>query len=149
MNVNDVNYYKLCRETAGFTQEQVIDMLHVSVRALSAYENGANVPDDVVDLMAQLYHMPLLACWHMKHHSRLGKYLPEIFEPQSNGDMVFQLIIAGDDLHPSITKIKSILRDLNIDEDEKTDFKEQLDNLKSVAGQIMSAVYHGEKELMK
>lgn len=52
-NSNCENRYKLCRENAGFTQSQAAELLHVSERSLSDYENGkTRVPEDLV---ASLY----------------------------------------------------------------------------------------------
>lgn len=127
------------------TQEDAAELLHVSERSLSAYENGATVPDDIVDRMAQVYNAPLLACWHMKYHSVLGKYLPDVFDPATNSDMAFQLILARDDLNPATEVIKEIMRDLQVDDMERLTLADQLTVLRRVAGQIMSAVIYGEK----
>lgn len=87
------NHYKSCRSTTHYTQEQAAELLHVSPRSLSDYENGhTRVPDDIVDKMATLYNSPLLAWWHLKQTSILGKYLPDMSTPQSNTDVAFQLI---------------------------------------------------------
>ncbi|MCI8442538.1 MAG: helix-turn-helix transcriptional regulator [Provencibacterium sp.] len=145
MKQDSESYYKTCRVLAGLTQEAAAELLHVSERSLSAYENGAEVPEDIVDRMSQAYNSPLLACWHMKHHNVLGKYLPDVFDPATNGDMAFQLIIARDDLDPATEIIKEIMRDLVVDEQERPALADQLEILRRVAGQIMSAVIYGEK----
>lgn len=57
------NLYKLCRTSAGFTQEAAAELLAISPRTLSDYENDrAKVPDDIVDAMSNHYKSPLLAC---------------------------------------------------------------------------------------
>ena len=55
------NYYKECRESAKLSQEQAAELLHISVRSLSDYENGKTVPaDDIVECMVDIYHTRLL-----------------------------------------------------------------------------------------
>lgn len=75
------NLYKICRTSSGLTQEQAAELLAVSQRTLSDYENDrARVPDDIVAIMAETYNSPLVAYYHLKHFSPLGRYLPEIQE---------------------------------------------------------------------
>ncbi|MCL2215440.1 MAG: helix-turn-helix transcriptional regulator [Defluviitaleaceae bacterium] len=111
MNKNCENRYKLCRETAGITQEQAAELLNVSVRQLSDYENGkAKVSDDTVERMAHHYKSHLLAWWHLKHHSVLGKYLPEVMLTSTVGDMALQAGFAQDDLTPTIESARNLAR---------------------------------------
>ena len=89
------NYYKTCRKLAGFTQESASPLLGVEPRRLSEYENGAKVPDDVVDKMAEIYNAPMLAIWHIKMSSELTrKYLPDIYPTRTNSDLWMQTSIA-------------------------------------------------------
>ena len=83
------NLYKLCRTSAGFTQEQAAELLNIAPRTLSDYENGrTRVPDDIVDAMSSNYKAPFLAWYHLKITSVLGKYLPEVVMAQINGDLI-------------------------------------------------------------
>ena len=51
----DKTIYKICREQAGYTQEQAAELLHISVRMLCRYESGeAVVPNDLVAGMVTL-----------------------------------------------------------------------------------------------
>lgn len=57
------NLYKLCRTSAGFTQEQAAELLNIAPRTLSDCENGkTRVPDDIVDAMSNHYKSPLANC---------------------------------------------------------------------------------------
>ena len=50
------NIYKICRKSAGFTQEAAAERLGISVESLRAYETGQRVPpDEVVETMSDLY----------------------------------------------------------------------------------------------
>jgi len=65
MNVSCENRYKACRENTGFTQAQAAEILHVSERSLSDYENDkTKVPDDIVLRMSEIYSAPTLVWWH-------------------------------------------------------------------------------------
>jgi len=133
------NRYKLCRENAGFTQEHAAELLHISVRTLSDYENGhAKVPDDVVDAMAGHYHSPLLAWWHLKNHSVLGKYLPEVSMPETIGDMAFQAILAQDDLAPTIEAVKNLAKQILVDGEWCADKMQDLSNTVEIWRQVKS-----------
>lgn len=139
------NMYKVCRCTAGFTQERAAELLVVAPRTLSDYENGrANVPDDVVAKMAEIYKSPLLAWWHLRETSVLGKYIPDIVMPQTNGDMAFQLIIAEDELKTSVQEIKRIIAAGEIGGVESELFKNNIDILRNINAKLLSVVIYAE-----
>jgi len=140
------NRYKVSRANSGMTQESAASVLSVSPRTLSDYENGrAKVPDDIVATMSEVYKCPLLAWWHLRETSVLGKFLPDIQMPQTNGDMVFQLIIAQDDLAPRIDTIKQILSDGVICEHEQHDFDSAVQGLKQIKAKIMSSILYAKQ----
>jgi transcriptional regulator with XRE-family HTH domain len=139
------NRYRVCREAAGLTQESAAELLCVSVRTLSDYENGhSKVPDDTVDMMAGVYQAPLLAWWHIKTQSPLGKYLPDLQEPATNGDMAFQAILASDDLGEAAMIIKSIMGDGVIDESEREMLGAAMGYLQSGSGKALSSLAYGK-----
>lgn len=147
MSNNCGNRYKICRETTGFTQLQAAELLHVSERSLSDYENSkTRVPDDVVANMAEIYLSPLLAWWHLKETSPLGKFLPEMVMPQTNGDMAFQLVLADDQLSPAVDMIKKIMSNGQIDEDEWENFYQCIDTIQSVNGKLFSAIVYAKQK---
>lgn len=145
MNNNRYFYYGACREHAGMTQESAAEMLHIAVRTLSKYENEGGVPDCTVDAMCRLYNTPLLAWWHLKNFSELGKYLPSISVVTTTGDLIFQLLLAKDELGAAFDALKGIYADEKIDTDEQAAYIEKTDVLRSVGGKIMSATVYADK----
>jgi len=153
MSKNIENHYKTSRTTAAITQEQAAELLGVAPRTLSDYENGhAKVPDDIVTAMAKVYKCPLLVWWHLKNHSIFGEFLPDISVPQTNGDMAFQLILAQDDLMPTVTAIKQIVANRKICENTgdmcdntRQEFTQAVNGIKGVKSKLFSAVVYAEK----
>lgn len=141
MSKTCILYYKTCRESAGIKQEEAAENLNVSIRTLSDYENGkARVPDDIVDSMAKLYRSPLLAWWHLKSNSVLGKYLPDVVIPKTEVDMVFQSILAKDKLSPVIDGLKEIMSDGIIDEMEEDLLEDHIDDMRIVNNKLTSII---------
>lgn len=141
MNKECLYYYKTCRESAGIKQEVAAEFLNVSCRTLSDYENGrSKVPDDIVDCMAELYKSPMLAWWHLKTHSVLGKYLPDVIVPQTEVDMVFQGILAKDKLAPVVDGLKEIMSDGMIDELEEEILEGHIDDMRIVNNKLTSII---------
>lgn len=139
------NRYKTCRNATEFTQEQASELLNISVRTLSDYENGKTpVPEDIVVSMVKAYNSPLLAYYHMKENSPLGAFLPDIMPPQSYTDVAYQLIIAQDDLAPAVEAIKTIMRDGMVQEWEEEDYQKAVSCLEVVNGKIMSVILHAK-----
>lgn len=143
-------YYKTCRESAGIKQEDAANMLNVSCRTLSDYENGkSRVPDDIVDKMSELYRSPLLAWWHLKKNSVLGKYLPDVFEPKTEVDMVFQGILAKDKLSPVIEGLKEIMADGVIDELEEDELELHIGDMRIVNNKLTSIIIWHDARVKK
>ena len=141
------NRYKLSRIAAGITQERASELLSVSTRGLSDYENGhTRVPDDIVAAMAEVYKSPLLAWWHLKQTSVLGRYLPDPIMPQTNSDMAFQLILAQDDLAPTVHEIKRIMANGEIDPDEQEDFNTAIEIIRTVNAKLLSVIIYASHQ---
>lgn len=150
MNKVCMLYYKTCRESAGIKQESAADYLNVSIRSLSDYENGkARVPDDIVDKMAETYRSPLLAWWHLKTNSVLGKYLPDVIIPKTEVDMVFQGILAKDKLSPIIDGLKEIMSDGTIDVLEEEILEEHIDEMRIVNNKLTSIILWNDARTKK
>lgn len=140
------NRYKICRETTGLTQYEASELLHISERSLSDYENDkTKVPEDIVANMADIYKAPLLGWWHLRETSLLGRFLPEFVMPQTNGDMAFQLVLADDQLTPAVDMIKKIMSNGQIDECEWDDFYKCIEAIKSVNSKLFSAIVYAKQ----
>jgi len=133
-----INYYKECRELAGFTQETAAEKLNISVRALSGYENGTKVQDDIVDAMSTEYNAPLLAIWHLKENSVLGKWLPDFQPTRTQNDMGFNTVLASVDVANAEIYIKKILADGFITVEEMNDIDIYENHIKSATGKLLS-----------
>jgi DNA-binding XRE family transcriptional regulator len=150
MSGNCINRYKLCRETAHFTQEHAAELLHISPRTLSDYENGhTKVPDDIVDAMATHYKCPLLAWWHLKTHSILGKYLPDVVMPSTVGDMALQVVFAQDDLASTVEISKQFAKQIMLTgkwcEKSKKDLRNTMEVWRQVKTNLMSAIVYAKQ----
>ncbi|MFS8542113.1 MAG: helix-turn-helix transcriptional regulator, partial [Tissierellales bacterium] len=61
------NIYRIARKSAGYTQEEAAELLHVSPRSLSDYEQGKTIPpDDVVCKMVEIYGARWLGYEHLR-----------------------------------------------------------------------------------
>jgi DNA-binding XRE family transcriptional regulator len=146
MNKDCENRYKICRNNAGFTQEQAAEFLNVATRTLSDYENGkTTVPDTIVASMAEHYRAPVLAWWHLKTTSVLGKFLPEIIMPVTNGDMALLAILAQDELADAIRGMKRAMPDLKLEDDYRDEFRVSISLIKKAYGKLFSIVAHAEQ----
>ena len=150
MNKECENRYKICREIAGLTQEQAAEKLSVSLRMLSNYENDHSpVPDDIVDAMAELYDCTLLALWHLKETSVLGRHLPTITMPQTNGDMAFELILAQDGLAPSVMEVKRIVSSGEFCEVKKLELEKAMEAIRQAKSKLWAVILYAGKLIEK
>lgn len=143
------SYYKTCRKLAGLTQEQASEPIGVEVRRLSDYENGSKVPDDVVDRMADVYNAPLLAIWHLKENSPLGRYLPNVIETQTNNDLGFQTVLANKDTDKAEDYIVAILEDGLLTGEDMPNVEAYIVSIDAAIGKLLSAKAYIEKERRK
>lgn len=137
---------KICRETAGFTQEMASSLLHISVRTLGSYESGANVPDDIVFQMIKLYDMPVIG-YEWLRNTKTGRLLLPDIESRNLPETILCLLVDLD------TADKYTMDLINIGQDGKVDAKEQplycriVENLKPILKTVFSLNFYKKKKL--
>lgn len=142
------NYYKMCRENAGFNQDYAAGALGVAVRTLSDYENDKMpVPDDIVDHMCKIYDTRYLAMWHLKNKSRLGQYLPDFFEPQTIGDMMFSFALAQDGVGEAYDSIRKIFSDRHLSVGELPSMTDAVKVAREALKNLTSIVLYAEQQI--
>lgn len=105
-----VNIYALYRKKAGLTQEKAANKLHISRRQFQKYEMcKPRPPDDIVEKMTVLYGDKMLLWHYAKSHDIFGRFLPDIPEPETNGDLLFQIYAAGDKLSAAGKAVKRLM----------------------------------------
>lgn len=140
------NYYQTCRLNAGLTQSQAAELIGISVSTIAKIETDTRFPTDkTVDRMADVYNAPMLAWWHLKHHSVLGHHLPDVIQPQSDCDMALQSILMGDDITKANEVIKTLLADGIIGPDEFEDLTRYNAMIKRVSDRAASINVYVDK----
>ncbi len=132
MPENDKTIYKICREQAGYTQEQAAELLHCSVRALCRYESGeAVVPNDIADAMVRLYNDNYLAVAHLRNRSPMAAQLIPEVDPcglQTAAMRCFNRMARFLGQRPDL-RLMEIAEDGIIDENERQDLDQILTDL--------------------
>lgn len=79
MQENSRNIYQTARECKGLTQEKSAELLNISVESLRSYEGDKRFPpNDVVEIMCDIYGTQFLAYQHLKKTAKgLAKVLPQ------------------------------------------------------------------------
>lgn len=143
------SYYQTCREMAGMTQEEASVALNVSTRQLARYEAGENVPaDEYVDAMVTAYGTPMLAWWHLKHRSSLGKHLPDVILPQSDGDMCMHIAIADDEIGAAWDLMRRLRADGKFTPDEYSDLSAGVSLMETISGRMLSAATYAKQYVL-
>lgn len=146
MDKSGNNYYQSCRISAGLTQSRAAELIGISVSTLAKVETDIRFPtDETVDRMADVYKAPMLAWWHLKHHSVLGHHLPDVVQPQSDCDMALQSILMGDDIGRANEVIKALLSDGIIGPDEYEELTRYNAMIKRVSDRAASINVYIEK----
>lgn len=127
--------YKICREQAGYTQEQAAEMLNVSLRVLCRYESGEiQVPNDVVAGMVSLYNDNYVAVSHVLNSFPPTVHIiptPELCDIQTGSMRVFNRVEAFLRKRPD-HRLLAIAEDGIIDESEVQDLDDILDDLEAL-----------------
>lgn len=135
MPEHDKLVYKICREQAGYTQEQAAELLHISVRMLCRYESGeAEVPNDVVAGMVTLYNDTYVAVAHVLSSFPPAVRILPALDPcdiQTGSLRVFNRVELFLQKRPD-HKLLRIAEDGVIDETERQELDEILDDLEGL-----------------
>ncbi len=129
------NIYKICRRSAGLTQEAAAERLGISVESLRAYECGQRVPPTgVVELMVIVYNAQHLAYQHLRETNALySSVVPEI-QPKSVLEASAKLtnrIFAFAESHAD-RRLMRIAEDNVIDTTERAEFDSILEDLQEI-----------------
>ena len=134
------NIYKICRKSAGFTQEAAAERLGISVESLRAYETGQRVPpNEVVELMVILYNAQHLAFQHLRETNGLyNSVVPEVqprsvLEASVKLDNRFDAFMAAN----SLRRLLRIAEDNIVDPTEKSEFDSIQEELQGLLESIM------------
>ena len=138
-----VNYYAKCRKHAELSQETASELLNVSTRSLSDYENDySTTPEDILARMSEVYNAPELPTVHMKQRSPLGVYFPDFIEIETHGDLVFLLLQAQEDLNEAFDNVKNMR---SYESRKQSDYISTARILKQITSKAHSATIHANK----
>jgi transcriptional regulator with XRE-family HTH domain len=139
------NLYKRARLSTGLTQEAAAEKLDLSVESLKQYEGGRRIPpDDVVARMVEVYRLPWLALEHSQATDTLG-VLPEV-EPRP---LPMASIALRNRLHDATGRLDALLRiaeDGIIDNTERPEFDDIVEELRETMAAIYQVIYSGAKK---
>ena len=131
----------VARINAGMSQETASELLHVSVRTLSNYENGITaVPDQTVYRMMKIYKAQDLGWNYLINTSRIARDLiPDInFCGVASGALGLE--ISTDEFLAIRKDFNRICRDDVITADEQTLYAECCKKIKALIGNSISAL---------
>lgn len=141
-----LNIYQNGRKQAGFTQEQAAEFLHIDARTLRNYEAGTTpVPDDVADLMVDLYRNELLGYRHARMNPVARRYLPEI-QPRTLSEAALNLMCKSGMYMAVQTQMMEVASDGQVGNNEVEAWKKVEDtvgNLIAAAFVLMFAEHDG------
>ena len=129
------NIYKIAREARGLTQEAAAEKLGISDSSIRAYETGQRIPPpEVVDLMVIAYDSQLLGIQHLRASADMARSIvPDVQElrlPEAIMNLLDR-VYGFVDAHRDRELLK-IGKDGIIDEDERAEFDEILDELHGI-----------------
>nr|UWI03618.1 MAG: helix-turn-helix domain protein [Bacteriophage sp.] len=138
------NIYKICRKSAGFTQEAAAERLGISVESLRAYETGQRVPpDEVVETMSDLYNALHLIVRHVRERNAMySRVVPEV--PQCSvleaSAKLTNRIYAFADSHAD-RRLMQMAEDNVIDSAERPEFDAIMEDLQCIVEAAMAVRY--------
>lgn len=138
------NIYKAARHNTDLTQEQAAEMLNVSPRSLSDYEQGRTIPnDDIVCKMIEIYGTDWLAYEHLKQSTEIGKrFLPDI-DFTDLAKSVLRLQKEVRDLETVNNDMIDIACDGIIEEHETRKWQNVVKEINEMVGAALAVVFSG------
>ena len=129
------NIYRICRKSAGLTQEAAAERLGISVESLRAYETGQRVPPtEVVELMGICYDAQYLGVQHLREtnsmYSRVVPEVPQVGVLEASARLTNR-IYAFADSHAD-RRLMRITEDNVIDANERPEFDDILEDLQEI-----------------
>ena len=115
------NCYKTSRISAGLTQEQAAELLHIGVRQLSDYENGhVQVPGDVLTAMVREYNCAKLPAQHIRAIlPELAEYYPDPEDIENPYEAKVKLGWLAEWAREEHDRLDGILQDDTLSRDER------------------------------
>ena len=133
------NIYKICRKSAGFTQEAAAERLGISVESLRAYETGQRVPpDEVVETMSDLYNALHLIVRNAMY-SRVVPEVPQCSVLEASAKLTNR-IYAFADSHAD-RRLMQMAEDNVIDAAERPEFDAIMEDLQGIVEAAMAVRY--------
>ena len=134
--------YQKARISAGLTQEQAAEALYVSLRTVTAWEQGEREPTNTtVWQMCQSYGTPWLALEHLKISAEPLGILPDNIQVQGLPTAVLALINRATALADDYRRLMRIAEDGVIDETEQPDFSSITDHIQDVIAAGFQVIY--------
>jgi len=136
------NVYQVARKSAGLTQDNAAELLHISVRSLGAYENGETIPpDDVVCNMIEVYQARYLGYMHLKQSTEVGRrFLPDL-DISDLAKSVLRLQKEVGDLKHINSDMIEIACDGAVEESEKDRWKSITKEINEMAGAALAVSF--------
>ena len=142
MPQSSMTIYQKARISAGLTQEQAAEALYVSLRTVTAWEQGEREPTNTtVWQMCQSYGTPWLALEHLKISAEPLGILPENIQVQGLPTAVLALINRATALTDDYRRLMRIAEDGVIDEAEQPDFSSITDHIQDVIAAGFQVIY--------
>lgn len=138
------NIYKIARNCTNLTQEQAAELLHISPRSLSDYEQGKTIPgDDVVCKMIEIYGTKWLAYEYLRQSTKVGqRYLPKIdFSDLARSVLRLQKEVR--DLEYVNNDMIDIACDGMVEEHETIKWQKVVKEINEMAGAALAVVFSG------
>ncbi len=129
------NIYKICRKSAGYTQEAAAERLGISVESLRAYETGQRIPsNEVVELMVILYNAQHLAFQHLRETNALyGRIVPQVDERSlMEAALRIHNRLSQIEKRGSLDRLLEIAEDNIIDDAERPEFMAIVTELREI-----------------